>query len=43
MELKNVCKSFGENDVLRDVSLVIPKGSRVLISAPEEKRRFCAS
>ena len=34
MELKNVCKSFGENDVLRDVSLVIPKGSRVLISAP---------
>ena len=34
MELKNICKSFGENDVLRDVSLVIPKGSRVLISAP---------
>ncbi len=34
MELKNICKSFGENEVLRDISLVIPKGSRVLISAP---------
>lgn len=34
MELKSICKSFGANEVLRDISLVIPKGSRVLISAP---------
>ena len=34
MELKNICKSFGENEVLRDISMLIPKGSRVLITAP---------
>ena len=34
MELKSICKSFGENEVLRDISMVIPKGSRVLITAP---------
>ena len=32
MELKNICKSFDGKQVLNDVSLVIPKGSRVLIS-----------
>ncbi len=37
MELKGICKSFGENEVLRDISIVIPKGSRVLISAPSGK------
>ena len=34
MELKSICKSFGENEVLRDISMIIPKGSRVLITAP---------
>lgn len=34
MELKNICKAFGTNEVLRDISIIIPKGSRVLISAP---------
>lgn len=33
MELKNICKSFDGRQVLSDVSLVVPKGSRVLISA----------
>ena len=32
MELKNICKSFDGRQVLSDVSLVVPKGSRVLIS-----------
>lgn len=34
MELKSICKSFGENEVLRDISMIIPKGGRVLITAP---------
>lgn len=34
MELKNVCKSFGGNEVLRDISIGIPDGGRVLITAP---------
>ena len=34
MELINVSKAFGENKVLCDISMVIPKGSRVLITAP---------
>lgn len=46
MELKSICKSFGENEVLRDISMIIPKGGRVLITGPlpgAAKRRFCAS
>ena len=34
MELKGIYKSFGENEVLHDINIVIPKSSRVLISAP---------
>ena len=34
MELKSICKSFGENEVLRDISMIIPKGGGVLITAP---------
>lgn len=34
MELKNICKSFGDHKVLDDVSLIVPKGCRVLISGP---------
>lgn len=34
MELKNICKAYGGNAVLKDVSLVIPKGSRTVITAP---------
>ena len=32
MELKNICKSFDGRQVLSEISLVVPKGSRVLIS-----------
>lgn len=32
MELKNICKSFDGKQVLSDINLVVPKGSRVLIS-----------
>lgn len=32
MELKNICKSYDGKQVLRDISLVVPKGSRILIS-----------
>lgn len=34
MELIKICKSFDGNMILDDVSLLIPKGSRVLITAP---------
>ena len=34
MELKSIYKSFGENEVLHDINIVIPKSGRVLISAP---------
>ncbi len=34
MELKSICKSFGENEVLRDISIAVPKGGRLLITAP---------
>ncbi len=34
MELRNICKSFGDNEVLKNINMIIPKGSRVLISAP---------
>ena len=34
MELIKICKSFDGNIILDDVSLLIPKGSRVLITAP---------
>lgn len=34
MELRNICKSFDGNEVLKNVSMVIPQGSRTVISAP---------
>lgn len=34
MELTGICKSFGDNEVLRDVSIDVPEGGRVLITAP---------
>ncbi len=34
MELGNICKSFGGNEVLRDISIDIPTGGRLLITAP---------
>ena len=34
MELIKICKSFDGNMILDNVSLIIPKGSRVLITAP---------
>lgn len=34
MELKSISKSFGGHEVLRDLSLSIPEGGRVMIYAP---------
>jgi len=34
IKIKNICKSFGEQVVLKDYSLEIPAGSRVCIMAP---------
>ncbi len=34
MELKGICKSFGGNEVLRDVSIELPEGGSLLITAP---------
>ncbi len=34
MELKNICKAYGSNVVLKNVSFVIRKGSRTVITAP---------
>lgn len=34
LEVKNICKSFGENKVLKDVSLTVHKGEVVVILGP---------
>lgn len=34
MEVRNICKAFGSNTVLNNVSFSVPDGGRVLISAP---------
>lgn len=34
MELRGICKAFGDNKVLENISLEINSGERVLISAP---------
>jgi ABC-type branched-subunit amino acid transport system ATPase component len=43
VQLRNIHKSFGENDVLKGISLSVPKGSSEVVLGGSARGRACSS